>query len=32
MKIYLVRHGESIAIGSDDERPLSEKGKSDIQN
>lgn len=32
MKIYLVRHGESIATGSDDERPLSEKGKSDIQN
>lgn len=32
MKIYLVRHGDSIATGPDDERPLSEKGKSDIQH
>src|SRR5580698_9181909 len=31
MKLYLVRHGDSIATGSDDERPLSEKGQSDIQ-
>lgn len=30
MRIYLARHGESIASGNDNERPLSEKGKSDI--
>lgn len=32
MKIYLVRHGESVAKGSDDERPLSQQGEKDIQN
>lgn len=32
MKIYLVRHGESFSASSDDVRPLSEKGKADIQN
>lgn len=32
MKLYLVRHGESIALGSDDKRPLSEKGEADIQS
>lgn len=32
MKIYLLRHGDGIATGSDDERPLSGKGKSDIQH
>ncbi len=32
MKTYLVRHGDSIAEGLDNERPLSEKGKADIQN
>jgi phosphohistidine phosphatase len=31
MKLYLVRHGESALTGSDNERPLSEKGKKDIQ-
>lgn len=31
MKLYLVRHGESIATGVDDERPLSEKGREDIK-
>lgn len=31
MKLYLVRHGESIASGSDDERPLSENGKKEIE-
>jgi phosphohistidine phosphatase len=30
MKLYLVRHGESVATGADDVRPLSEKGKEDI--
>src|SRR5690349_8514045 len=32
MKLYLVRHGESVATGSDDERPLSAKGIKDIQS
>lgn len=31
MKLYLVRHGESAVLGSDNERPLSEQGKKDIQ-
>lgn len=31
MKIYLVRHGESVTTGADDERPLSERGVTDIK-
>lgn len=31
MKLYLVRHGESATTGADDERPLSEKGMTDIK-
>jgi phosphohistidine phosphatase len=31
MKLYLVRHGESSTGVSDNERPLSEKGKTEIQ-
>jgi len=31
MKIYLLRHGESVAAGDDDKRPLTPKGKEDIQ-
>lgn len=31
MKLYLVRHGESDNIGSDDERSLSTKGQQDIE-
>lgn len=31
MKLYLVRHGESETIGSDDERSLSTKGKEDVE-
>jgi phosphohistidine phosphatase len=31
MKLYLVRHGESIATGPDDEKSLSEKGIADIR-
>lgn len=31
MKIYLVRHGESVTAGSDNTRALSKKGKEDIK-
>lgn len=31
MKLYLVRHGEAAAYGSDQTRPLSEKGRDDIK-
>lgn len=31
MKLYLVRHGDSEPAGSDDERPLSQKGLADIK-
>jgi phosphohistidine phosphatase len=31
MKIYVVRHGESLSTSPDDTRPLSEKGKDDIK-
>jgi phosphohistidine phosphatase len=31
MKIYLVRHGDSVPHGLDDDRVLSEKGKEDIK-
>lgn len=30
MKLYLVRHGDSLPTGSDDERPLSKKGEKEI--
>jgi phosphohistidine phosphatase len=32
MKIYLVRHGESIFSGNDNKRPLSHQGRNDILN
>lgn len=32
MNVYLIRHGESFPTGSDNLRPLSDKGKEDIQN
>lgn len=31
MRLYLVRHGDSVVDGADDVRPLSTKGKHDIQ-
>jgi phosphohistidine phosphatase len=31
MKLYLVRHGESDSTGIDNERSLSDQGRSDIQ-
>lgn len=31
MKIYLVRHGEALSTEADPQRPLSPKGKSEIQ-
>jgi len=30
MKIYLVRHGDSVSMADDDRRPLSEKGIDEI--
>lgn len=30
MQVYLVRHGESEIAGSDDERPLNDKGIQDV--
>ena len=32
MKVYLVQHGEALAKELDPERPLSEQGKTDVQN
>lgn len=31
MKVYLVQHGESVEANIDPERPLSEKGRKDIE-
>lgn len=31
MKIYLVRHGDSLPMGNDDERMLSEQGTQEIE-
>lgn len=31
MKIYLVRHGEALSTEADPERPLSPKGKTEVQ-
>ena len=31
MKVYLVRHGEAVSSQVDAERPLSERGRADIQ-
>ena len=32
MKLYLVQHGEAVPEEEDSERPLSEKGRKDIQS
>lgn len=31
MILYLARHGESVPVGDDDERPLSQQGESDVR-
>ena len=31
MKLYLVRHGEAVSRSQDPERPLSQRGRSDVE-
>lgn len=31
MKLYLVRHGEAVSRNQDPERPLSQRGRSDVE-
>lgn len=31
MKLYLIRHGEAVSRSPDSERPLSERGRADVE-